>query len=298
MGSGLGSALHHVSHSMADAATGPDSTAASGVALGPALLPLIALVASLIAAVAVGSLVVSWLRKPELGGTGADTIYGGAGDDVFVANEGVITVVVRREGADGSGPRPKDVRLEFGGRPLALQRSPESLDSEREILGAVFDAGFTGGSTVVKPGSSVDVDRVVTRNGSLMSVTRRRFALTAEQYREPRPGGRFRAASIGGVLGVVLGFVSLALGDDVSASISWSAIIIGALALGLRVLLPRWIPLNAAGLLLRERSNELLILRRCHGQLCDTGDSNCAAPPNATEFLSRFSSRIPAGCGP
>src|SRR5918994_6020815 len=47
--------------------------ASGGDSLGTALLPIIALAASLTAAVAVGSLIVAWLRKPEAGSTYAIT---------------------------------------------------------------------------------------------------------------------------------------------------------------------------------------------------------------------------------
>ena len=65
MGCVLVPALHQVAGHLGTAGTGGDSYAASGVALGPALLPILALIASVVAAVAVGSLVIAWLRTPE-----------------------------------------------------------------------------------------------------------------------------------------------------------------------------------------------------------------------------------------
>ena len=155
------------------------------------------------------------------------------------------------------GSRP-DIRFVFDAdNPLAVRAGAESRDAEDGTVVALLSPGLAGGSSTLARGSSVDVDRVVKQNEPLVAVTRNGFREAAEWYREPRPVGRFRAASIGGVLGVALGFITLGMRDDASSSIAWSAIVIGAVALGLRALLPRWIPLNAAGLLLRERANRL-----------------------------------------
>ena len=292
----------HVVQSMTDAGTAPDSLAASGgVALGPALLPLFALAGSLTAAVAVGSLVVAWLRKPELQGDGADTDPRTAGllavgfvsgiasqrwlpaTVVQLAGDHELTIDDRRDGvarvdgsgaagssaassgavgsgtvgsrAVGSGNHSKDVRLVVGGAEHPAVRAHDGSGDDR-VVEAMFEPAHAGGSLTLVPGSSVEVDRVVKRNGTLRTVTQERFVEVAERYRESRPSGRFRAASIGGVVGVVLGLISTGLGEA-SESIAWSAVVIGAVALGLRVILPRWIPLNAAGLLLRQRANEL-----------------------------------------
>ena len=288
---------------MTDAATGLDSLAASGsVSLGPALLPLIALAGSLTAAVAVGSLVIAWLRKPELQGDGADTDPRTAGllavgfvsgiasqrwlpaTVVQLAVDHRLTIDDRRNGnvgAAGSGHLSNEVRLVVGGaEPPAVRMAvstgdPSSRDAssagasggdastgdvssraEDRVVEAMFEPTHAGGSLTLVPGSSVEVDRVVNQNGTLREVTKDRFVEAAERYREPRPGGRFRTATIGSAVGIVGGLFSTGLGET-SASIGWSAVVIGALALGLRILLPRWIPLNAAGLLLRQRSNEL-----------------------------------------
>lgn len=272
----------HVVQAMTDAGTAPDSLAASGgVALGPALLPLFALAGSLTAAVAVGSLVVAWLRKPELQGDGADTDPRTAGllavgfvsgiasqrwlpaTVVQLAGDHQLTIDDRRDGAAGalgsraagSGNHSKDVRLVVGGAEHPAVRAHDGTAEDR-VVEAMFEPAHADGSLTLVPGSSVEVDRVVKRNGTLRTVTQERFVDVAERYREPRPSGRFRAASIGGVVGVVLGLISTGLGEA-SESIAWSAVVIGAVALGLRVILPRWIPLNAAGLLLRQRANEL-----------------------------------------
>jgi hypothetical protein len=283
MGCVLVPALHQVAGHLGAAGTGGDSYAASGVALGPALLPILALVASIVAAVAVGSVIVAWLRTPEPTGLIEVTDPRTAGllsvgftsgmaaqrwlpaTVVQLACDRVITIDDRRPGADAASGRPKDVRLVFGTTPAATERAVTGMPAgaasgERQdhasVVAAVFEPGMTGGPREPSLGTSVDVDRVVTRNGSLSALTRDRFVDAAEWFREPRPVGRFRSASIGGVLGIVLGLISLGL-DAASNSIAWSAVVIGAAALGLRVLLPRWIPLNAAGLVLRERANQL-----------------------------------------
>lgn len=259
---------------MTDAATALDPLAASGnVALGPAVVPLLALAASLAAAVAVGTLVVAWLRRPELRGDEADTDPRTAGllavgfvsgvasqrwlpaTVVQLAGDHQLTIDDRRDGAatlGGSGNHSRDVRLVVG----AAEPPIAGAVDESRLVGAMFESAHAGGSLALVPGSTVEVDSVVKRNSSLQALTRDRFVLAAERYREPRPVGRFRVASIGGVIGVVFGLLSTTLGEA-SASIAWSAIVIGAVALGLRIVLPRWIPLNAAGLLLRQRSNEL-----------------------------------------
>ena len=216
-----------------------------------------------------------WLRKPEGGTSLAVTdpetagllsvgfVSGGASARwlpatvMLLAGSGVIAIRDGRGIGDGEAGRAQDVHLVYNGDyPLALGPDAESGDITDDIVLAMLTPGRSGGSITVARGSSVDVDRVVIDNRSLMSVTRTGFRDAADWYREPRPVGRFRAATIGGVLGIVLGFITLGLRDESTNSISWSAIGIAALALGLRVLLPRWIPLNAAGLQLRERANQ------------------------------------------
>ena len=74
MGRSVVAALNQIIVDLADAGTGTEPLAVSaGGGLGTALLPLIALAGSLTAAVAVGSLIVAWLRKPEEGITYAST---------------------------------------------------------------------------------------------------------------------------------------------------------------------------------------------------------------------------------
>ena len=90
-----------------------------------------------------------------------------------------------------------------------------------------------------------------------MTVTRKGSRDAADWYREPRPVARLRAATAGGLVGVALGLFALSFGDDATNSIAWSAVLIGAVSLLLRVFLPRFIPLNDAGLHLRERADEL-----------------------------------------
>jgi hypothetical protein len=271
----VGAALRDLVVDLADAVARDGALAASADGgIGVALLPLIALAGSLTAAVAVGSLVIAWLRKPEAETTFAVTdpktagllpvgFVSGAASARWLpatvmqlACDGVIAIVDRREIRDGTAVRDTDIRLVFvGDSPAAVRAAAEVGDTEAGVVVAVLSPGLTGGGSSVEYGSTIDVDRVVTGNGTLASMTRDRFVGAAVWYREPRPAARFRAATIGSVLGVAVGFLSTGLGEF-SNSIAWSAIVIGALALGLRVLLPRWIPLNAAGLLLRERSND------------------------------------------
>ena len=304
MGPSLVPAVRQVTVDLADAGIDAESLAASSGSggLGTALLPLIALAASLTAVIAVGSLIVAWLRKPEAGSTHAATeprtagllsvgfVSGSAAARwlpatvMQLACDGVIAIQDRREirevqearevgdgvaatdGRDGLAVRPvpggvarrtTGLRLIFDdGSPMALRSGAASSETDAGIVVGVFGPGMTGGASSVSRGSSVDVDSVVKRNGSLVAATRNGFLEAALRYREPRPAGRFRVASIGSVLGVLLGFITLGLPGDFTASIAWSAIIIGAVALSLRILLPRWIPLNAAGMLLRERANQ------------------------------------------
>ena len=237
---------------------------------------MFALAGSLTAAIAVGTLIVAWLRKPE-----ADSAFGVTDPKIagllsvgFVSGsaaarwlpatvmqlacDGVIAIVDRREMRDGTAVGAAGIRLVLHGDvPVAVPAGAESGGAEDSIVVAVLTPGLVGGSSFVVHGSSVDVDRVVSGNPSLLELTRDRFVAAAAWYREPRPARRFRAATVGGVLGVVLGLLSTAVGEEYSNSIAWSAVVIGAVALGLRVLLPRWIPLNAAGLQLRQRANDL-----------------------------------------
>jgi hypothetical protein len=319
MGPPLVPALHQVTVALADAGIRAVPLAASGGdSLGTALLPLIALAASLTAAVAVGTLIAAWLRKPEGGSAHAvtDPLDAGLLSVAFVSGsaaarwlpamviqlacDGIIVIQDRREagavGAVGEGPggaggadgadgvagvdgvdgsdtstrrdaqdgralpagvarRATGLRLVFvDGSPMSL-RSGISTEADAEVVAGVFSPGLTGGGSSVTLGSSVDVDRVVQRNAHLMGATRSGFLTAAVRYREPRPVGRFRVASIFGVLGVALGLLSLGLQGDYTGSIAWSAIAFGAAALGLRALLSRWIPLNGAGMELRERAN-------------------------------------------
>lgn len=283
MGCVLVPALHQMAGHLGAAGTGEGSYALEAPALAPALLPIFALIASVIAAVAVGSLVVMWLRVPEPTGlievtdpktaglmsvgfaSGGASRRWLAATVVQLACDRVITIDDRRAGADaaGAGGGPKDVRLVFGTANAEAERAAAGVlagggtyEREGGVVAAVFEPGMTGGPREPVPGTSVDVDRVVTRNGTLAALTGDRFREAIGWYREPRPTARFRVASICSVIGLVLGFLSVGL-DATSASIAWSAIVIGAISLGLRLLLPRWIPLNATGLLLRERANQL-----------------------------------------
>ena len=254
--------------------------------LGAALLPVIALVAALIAAVAVGTLVVAWLRKPEPGSAIAVTEPMTAGllavgfvsgtasarwlpaTVMQLAGDGVIAIQDRREVGDGSdgdgsdagggagGRVARGIRLVFASHdPLAVRAGAESSELESGTVLALLTPGLDGGPNDLGHGSNVDIDRVVTGNERLAAVTRGGFRDAAELYREPRPRVRFALAAVGGALGVALGFLSMYFPGEPSESIAWNAIVIGALSLGLRVLLPRWIPLNAAGMMLRERAS-------------------------------------------
>jgi len=68
MGCVLVPALHQVAGHLDVTGAGDSSYAVSSSTLGPALLPILALIASVIAAVAVGSLIIAWLRVPEPSG--------------------------------------------------------------------------------------------------------------------------------------------------------------------------------------------------------------------------------------
>jgi hypothetical protein len=245
--------------------------------LGSAVLPLLALAASLTAAVAVGTLVVAWLRKPVWGSTLAVTepldagllptafVSGRAAERwlpatvVRLACRGDLAIEDRRDG--GASDRARDIHLVFTGDASATR---DAAASEAGAPGADADAalaimrpGLTGGSSDLVRGSSVDVDHVAKQNAAVAAVRRQGFLDAAERYREPRPAGRLRAAEIGGTIGVAFGLMDVLFGDGSSDSIAWFAIVLGAGALMLRVLLPRWIPLNAAGMRLRERGEDL-----------------------------------------
>ena len=276
------SALHQVIVDLADAGAGTELLAATpGSSLSTAILPLIALAASLTAAVCVGTLVVSWLRPPAPGDALAivDAETAGVLPVGFVSGEaatrwlpatvvllavnGVIAIEDRRDirEADdlpeGERGRAKDIRLVFDGDyPLAARTDVENEGADGTVI-AMLAPGLVGESRTLARGTSVDVDRVVKNNGHLLAVTRDGFRDAAAWYREKRPGMRFRVTSFAGLTGVVLGFISLTLPDDPSQSVAWSAIVIGAAAVAVRVFLPRAIPLNAAGMQLRARANEL-----------------------------------------
>lgn len=243
--------------------------------LGSAVLPLLALAASLTAAVAVGSLVVAWLRRPQASGAPvADPLVAGLLSVGFVsgraserwlpatvvrlARDGAIVIEDRRETHDGEVGRARDIHLVFTGRIPAADPAVAPADPEAgNAVAAILSPGLAGGANGLVRGSSVDVDRVVTQNGRLAAVRREGFLDAAERYREPRPSGRFHLAVIGGTIGIAFGLLELVASDDAADSIAWFAILVGAGALALRVLLPRWIPLNAAGLRLRERADDL-----------------------------------------
>ncbi|MFE5670955.1 hypothetical protein ACFQ58_05005 [Agromyces sp. NPDC056523] len=241
--------------------------------LGSALLPLIALAASLVAAVSVGSLVVAWLRKPEPDQTAAITDPRTAGllavgfvsgeasrrwlpaTVLELADAGIVAIHDRREIRDGDEGWPRDIHLVFDADSAMVGAAAEAGDPATAVVDSVFGPTQTGGSNLVSRGASIEIDQVLVRNRALAMLTRDRLLDAAGWYRERRPVARLRAATVGGVLGVGLGFVSLpGSGDD---SIAWIAIVVGVLALGLRIFLPSWVPLNAAGLELRERSMRL-----------------------------------------
>ena len=152
---------------LADAGTGTESLAASADGgLGTALLPLIALAGALTAAVAVGSLIVVWLRKPD-----ADTIFavtdpktagllpvgfvsGSASTRWLAANvmqlacDGVIAIEDRRSVGEGEEGRARDIRVVVDtDNPLAVRAGGESGDTENGTVRALLAPGLSGGST-------------------------------------------------------------------------------------------------------------------------------------------------------
>jgi hypothetical protein len=248
--------------------------------LGSAVLPLLALAASLTAAVAVGTLVVAWLRKPSpdtalavteplLAGLLPTAFVSGRASErwlpamvVRLACRGDLAIEDRRVVRDGEPGRARDIHLVFTGdapatRDAAMRHGAGAPDAEADAALAIMTPGLTGGATDLVRGSSVDVDRVGRHNAALASIRLDGFLDAAERYREPRPVGRLRAAEIGGTVGVAFGLIEVLFGDGSAESIAWFAVVLGAAALVLRVLLPRWIPLNAAGMRLRERADDL-----------------------------------------
>ncbi|WP_353814877.1 hypothetical protein [Agromyces sp. SYSU T00266] len=268
------------------------AAASTAGGLGTAVLPLVALAASVVAASAVGSLVVAWLQKPRgepdaslvdvdsVGLLPVGFVSGSASNRwlpakvVELAIAGTITIEDRR-GADDRGD-PEDaarsIRLVYAGDLPVSVAHPVDRDSGDLVLG-VFGPGATGTTYVIAHGATVPVDRVVVRNGDLQRATRRRFEEAAERYRERRPATRFRVATVAGITGVVLGFVGQFVGHGADDSLAWTALGIGAAALALRAVLPRWIPLNADGLELRNRAN----LRRERLAAADLRDPAVAA---------------------
>ncbi|WP_235825144.1 DUF2207 domain-containing protein [Agromyces badenianii] len=309
-------ALPQVIADLANAGAGTEQLAApAGSGLSTAILPIIALAASLTAAVCVGTLIVSWLRPPVPGDALAvvDPETAGILPVGFVSGEaatrwlpatvvllavnGVIAIEDRRdirEAPDlpeGERGRAKDIRLVFDGEyPLAPRADVEHEGADGTVI-AMLAPGLVGGSRTLKRGASVVVDRVVTNNGPLLAVTRDGFRDAADWYREKRPALRFRVTTFAGLAGVVLGFISLTLPDDPSKSVAWSAIVIGAVAVGLRVFLPRAIPLNAAGMQLRARANEL----RAAIEGADV--PSVAAGEKLLPWAVRASAGAPARCG-
>jgi uncharacterized membrane protein YgcG len=256
----------------ADGAGHESFAASASTSLGADLLPLLALAGSLTAAVAVGSLIVSWLRKPDAEAIVADTDPMTAGllpvgfvsgtasrrwlpaTVLQLAGEGVLGIADRRDAGDAAHAR--DIRLVFDGAVPSVRWDDDRDRTATGVAVALRDPAAAGGSYLTRP-ASIDIDRVVRHNDALAAVTGEGFRDAAEKYRERRPTARLRAATAGGVLGVVLGPFALLIGSAASNSISWSAVGIGALALLVRAMLPRWIPLNAAGMRLRERTSNL-----------------------------------------
>ncbi|WP_395245476.1 hypothetical protein ACGGZK_06605 [Agromyces sp. MMS24-K17] len=253
----------------------PDLLSPASSTLGIAVLPVIALAGALLAAVAMGSLLVAWLRKPTEQGFGTtDPMTAGIVPVAFVSGEasarwlaatvlqlavdGTLAIHDRREPGDEAQDAARRIRLLVAStEPSAVSLATEPGDPEDGTLAAMLAPGQTGPTTRPRPGATVDLDRVVTGNAMLRSMTQRRFHDAAELYREPRPSARFRLATLGSVMGLVLGALSLTIREATSDSVAWSAIGIAAAAGALRVLLPRFIPLNGAGLVLRARANDL-----------------------------------------
>lgn len=244
--------------------------------LGSAVLPVLALVASLAAAVAVGSLVVAWLRRPDEVPLAAATdplvagllpvgfVSGRASERwlpatvMRLACDGAIVIEDRRAAPDGEAGPARDIHLVSTGRtPEMNAGAPAPGREEGDAVVAILSPGLAGGSSDVVRGSSVDVDRVTKDNGRLAAIRRQGFLDAAQRYRERRPAIRLETATVGGTLGIALGLLEVVSGDGAADSIAWFAVVVGAVALGMRVVLPRWIPLNAAGLRLRERADEL-----------------------------------------
>ncbi|WP_127794486.1 hypothetical protein [Agromyces sp. LHK192] len=219
-----------------------------------------------------GVLVIDDRREPGSGaGDGQSQSHGGARNAHArdrSARDRAAREVRLLARVDASGRLGAPDRMELPDDDLDIRLAPAVLRAERPT-----------GHGRLQVGASVAVDRVVADNDDLRDATARAFAFAAERYREARPAGRFRAIAVGGGMGVVFGFISLMLDDDAAASIAWSAIVIGAVAIGLRLVLPRWIPLNAAGLVLRARSAEL------RAAVAETG-ANATTDPAPTTALS------------
>ncbi|WP_400996570.1 hypothetical protein [Agromyces sp. GXQ0307] len=250
--------------------------AAAGGGLGLAVLPIVALLASLVAAVAVGAIIVDWLQPPRdaadpalvdpeiVGLLPVAFVSGPAATRwlpaaiVELALDGAIIIEDRRPAnANADAPESaRGIRLVYSSDlPSTRARAPRDVSAD--LILAVFGPGATGTASVIAHGATVPVDRVVAQNGDLNWATRRRFLDAAARYREPRPVGRLRTAAVAGLTAVVLGFVGQFVGRGTDDAIAWTALAIGAVSIGVRAVLPRWIPLNASGLELRERANLL-----------------------------------------
>ncbi|MFF2371611.1 hypothetical protein [Agromyces sp. NPDC058110] len=276
-----------------------------------AALPLLSFLAALVAALAVGSIVLGWLRTPgdDLF-TATDPLTVGLGAVAFVSGsaaarwlaaavlqlavEGVLVIRDERESGEAGHPSARRIHL---GLVSGDPRTAGGIDDERVfadgLMVAVFSPANTGGSTQLRPGAVIDVDRVVPGNVVLQSITRARFDDAAVTYREPKPRIRLRVATVAGLIGLALGLLGLLLPDETSRSVVWSSAIIAALALAVRAVLPRFIPLNAAGVKLRTRSNEL------HASLGEAGPAAEELLPWAVLFdeasvIDRFAARAEA----
>ncbi|MFC5860625.1 hypothetical protein [Agromyces flavus] len=180
-----------------------------------------------------------------------------------LAEAGVIAIDDRRGLRDGDEGRARDIHLVFDADSLMVGASADAGDPSTQVVASVFAptqarrlrSGVTRGEYRGRPGPHPQPP--------LAWLTRDRLLDAAGWYRERRPVSRFRAATIGGVIGVGLGLLSLPGPED--DSIAWIAVVVGALAIGLRVVLSSWVPLNA-------------------------GDSNCASArcACANNWLSEY----------
>lgn len=215
---------------------------------------------------AIGWIVASWLRRPNVAENtpGSDPWQAGvlaigyvsgaaverwpAAGILRLAAAGVISIIDERTDHDAEGDERSSsaVRLRFEVDPDDPVARSRAGSVGWSLVLALFD-GRPARGTQVEAAGSTDLAR------RIREVTVERFNAAARRYRKRAPDSPARVATFGGWFAVIGGFLAFAFGAAGSVGLGILAAALGAIALVLRPIVLRAMPLNAEGVELADR---------------------------------------------